>query len=400
MATPSITQTEFYAIVNGMSHGKFGQVQDRQVVSNRAVRAVLSDIDLRSAKRSAQLSPNMYANQYDYGAPADLKGEKIIDLRKQVNRPTFERWSLVDEAEFDRRKAGVQYKIAVRDENFSKLLRIDGVSGSSSKTLHTCESVTANGTWAASADASNLTLDNDNYITGGGSLNFDMAAGAATGVLENSTMTQIDLSDYQDKGSVFVWVFIPDYSDVEGDTVTNFILRIGNDSSNYVSRTVTTNNEGVTFYDGWNLLHFDLNGATASAGTVAWATVDYLRLTVTKSTSLAADTDWRVDDIIARIGDIYNTVYYSKYGWQTTALAYIEESTTTTDLLLGDTDEIELIACKASELAAQELKDYDDMKIQQGNYQDMKRKYEGNYPSEALKKSRNYGSLPRLNNRY
>ena len=115
---------------------------------------------------------------------------------------------------------------------------------------------------------------------------------------------------------------------------------------------------------------------------------------------LGADIDWRVDDIIARIGDIYNTVYYSKYGWQTTALAYIEESTTTTDLLLGDTDEIELIACKASELAAQELKDYDDMKIQQGNYQDMKRKYEGNYPSEALNKSRNYGSLPRLNNRY
>jgi len=34
MATPSITQTELYAIVNGMSHGKFGQVQDRQVVVN------------------------------------------------------------------------------------------------------------------------------------------------------------------------------------------------------------------------------------------------------------------------------------------------------------------------------------------------------------------------------
>jgi hypothetical protein len=342
----------------------------------------------------------MYANQYDYGAPTDLKGEKIIDLRKQVNRDSAERWSLVDEAEFDRRKALTQYKIAVRDENFSKLLRIDGVTGSSSKVLNTCESLTANGAWAVSADASNLTLDNDNYITGGGALNFDMAAGAATGVLENSTMTQVDLTDYADIGSVFVWVFIPDYSDAEGDTVTNFILRIGNDTSNYVSRTVTVNNEGVTFYDGWNLLRFDLNGATASAGTVAWATVDYLRLTVTKSTSLAADTDWRVDNFIARIGEIYDVVYYSKYGWQTTALAYIEESTTTTDLVLGDTDEIEMIADKASEYAAQELKDYDDMKVFKGDYENSKKKYESNYPSEALKKTRNYGGLPRLNNRY
>lgn len=399
MATPVISQSEIYEIVDGMVHQKFAQCNDRQVIVNRAVRKVLSDVDLRSSKRSATLSPNMYANQYDYAAPTDLKGEKIIDLRKQVNRDSFEKWSLVDEAEFDRRKAATQYKIAVRDENFSKLLRIDGVTGSSSKTLHTCESLTANGTWAATADASNLTLDNDNYITGGGSLNFDMAAGATTGYIENSTMTQIDLTDYDEIGSIFVWVFIPDYSDAEGDTVTNFILRWGNDSSNYWSRTVTTNNEGVTFYDGWNLLRFDWNGATET-GTVAPATVDYLRLTVTKSASLAADTDWRVDNFIARIGDIYNTVYYSKYGWQTSALAYIEESTTTTDLVLGDTDEIEGIAFKAAEFAAQELKDYDDAKYFRDEYENWKVEYEKDNPSEALKKSRSYGSLPRINNRY
>ena len=395
MATPSITQAEFKSIVNGMLHGKFSQCQDTTVVMNRAVRYVLGDMDLRSSKRSATLSPNMYANMYDYAAPTDLKGEKVIDLRKQVNRPSFERWSLVDQADFDRRKAISQYRIAVRDENFSKLLRIDGVTGSKSKTLHTCESLTANGAWAASADASNLTLDNDNYITGGGALNFDMAAGAATGVITNSTMSQVDLTDYDEIGSIFVWVFIPDYSDAQGDTVTNFILRWGNDASNYWHRTVTTNNEGVTFYDGWNLLRFDWNGAT-EVGTVAPATIDYLVLTVTKSASLAADTDWRVDNFIARIGDIYDVVYYTKFGWQTSALAYIEESTTTTDLILGDTDEIELIAFKAAEFGAQELKEWDDFKLHKSDYENSKRKYEGNYPSESLKKIRNYGGLPRL----
>lgn len=394
MATPTYSQADFYEIIDGMMSQRFSQVNDRQVISNRAVRYTYGDIDLRSAKRSAQLSPNMYANVYEYGAPTDLKGEKLIDLRRQVNRPSNERWFLVDDADFDRSKAVSHYRVAVRDENFSKLLRIDGIDTSDSKLLHSCESLTSNGTWAATADASNLTLDNDNYITGGGALNFDMAAGATTGYIENSTMAQVDLTDYDEKGSIFVWVFIPDYSDAEGDTVTNFILRWGNDSSNYWSRTVTTNNEGVTFYDGWNLLRFDWNGATET-GTVAPATVDYVRFTVTKSASLAADTDWRVDNFVARIGTIYNTVYYTKYGWQTSALAYIEESTATTDLVVADTDEIEGIALKAAEYAAQELQDKDLIGYFRGEYENWKRNYVANNPSEALKKRRQYGPTPR-----
>lgn len=399
MATPSITQAELKTIINGMVHQKFDQCDDPIVIMNRAVRQVLSDIDLRSAKRSSQLSPNMFLNVYDYTAPVDLKGEKLIDFRKQVNRPGSERWRLVDEVEFDRRKSSSFYNVAVRDENFSKLLRIDGISGSSSQLLHNCDSITANGTWAAAGDASNLTVDNSNYVQGNASLNFDMAAGGATGYIELTGANQVDLTNYDEKGSVFVWVFIPDYADAEGDTVTNFILRWGNDSSNYWHRTVTTTNDGTTFKDGWNLLRFDWNGATEQ-GTVNPATIDYLRLTVTKSTSLAADTDWRVDDIVIRIGDIYETVYYSKYGWQTSAGAYIEESTTTTDLLVADTDEIEMIAQKGAEYASQELKEYEDMKIFRGDYLDSKLEYVKDNPSEALKKSRNYGSLPNLNNRF
>ena len=399
MATPTYSQADLQALVNGKVHQKFAQCASPQVTMNSAVRTVLSECDLRSTKRSAQLSPNMYADVYEYAAPTDLKGEKVIDLRKQVNRSSMERWLLVDDDDFDRTKGISSHRIALRDENFSKLLRIDGIEGSDNLVLHTCESITTNGTWAATADASNLTLDNDNYITGGGALNFDMAAGAATGYIENSTMTALDLTDYDEKGSIFVWVFIPDYSDAEADTVTNFILRWGNSSSAYWSRTVTTNNEGATFYDGWNLLRFDWNGATET-GTVDPATIDYLRLTVTKSTSLAADTDWRVDNFIVRLGEIYNTVYYSRYGWMTSALAYLEESTATTDLVVADTDEIEGIAFKAAEYASQELKEYEDMKMFRSEYEEWKKKYQSNSPSESLKKTRAYASLPRIHNRY
>src|SRR3990167_9968559 len=167
MAVPSISQTEFFAIINGNVHQKFSQCADRQVVSNRAVRFVLGDMDLRSHKRSSQLSPNMFENVFDYAAASDLRGEKIIDFRKQVNRSSYERWLLVDEVEFDRKKNISAHRVAVRDENFGKLLRIDGVKGFQSAVIHDCESLTANGTWAAAGDASNLTLDADNVIKGG-----------------------------------------------------------------------------------------------------------------------------------------------------------------------------------------------------------------------------------------
>lgn len=393
MSYSTYSQADLYEIVDGNMRQKFSQVNDRQVTVNRAVRYVLGDIDFRSTKRSAQLSPNLFEDIYDYGAPSDLKGHGVVDIQKQVNRQSHDSWILVDEMDFDRYKEVSDQRIAIRDFNGSQILRIDGIEGTDNISVHNCDSVTANGTWAVGTDASNITADADNYIKGSASLNFDMATGAATGYIENTGMTAVDLTNYDEIGSLFVWVFIPDYSDAEADTVTNFILRWGNDTSNYWSRTVTTNNEGLTFYDGWNLLRFDWNGATET-GTVAPATIDYLRLTVTKSTSLAADTDWRVDNIVCRRGDIYNVIYYTKFGWTTSGGTYIEESSATTDILFADTDEVEIVGFKASEMAAQERKQFDDVKYFREEYLKAKQRYEYKYPSEALKLYRSYYSLP------
>lgn len=384
MPTPVYTQQNLFDIVDGNAHGKSSQVVSRQNIVNRAVRFVYGDMDLRSAKRHAQLSPNLFSDAFDYAVPSDLKGKKIIDVKKQVDRPISDDFILVDETDFDQNKNSGRALVAFSDNSFSRILKISGSQGFHSADIHTCDSLTANGTWAvvAGTDASNLTLDSNNYITGSGSLNFDLAAGAATAAIELTGATQVDLSDWDEQGAFFVWVYIPDYSDAEGDTVTNFILRWGNDSSNYWSRTVTVNNEGQTFHDGWNLLRFDWDGSATETGTVDPNTIDYIRLTITKSTSLAADTDWRVDDIVFRVGEIYNLVYYSKYGWTNSGGTYIENSSATTDLVCADTDELELISIKIAEYTAQELRDYDDVKIFRSDYLTAKKNYA--YESEAM----------------
>lgn len=393
--TPTYSQTDLSEMIDGMVHQKFNQVNDTQVIMNRAVRVVISEMDMRSTKRSAPLSPNMFAQVFEYAAPSDLKGDKMIDIRRQVNRPFFEDWLLIDDDEFDKKKTVSRYRIALRDENFARLLRIDGIEGATSVVMHDCQSLTTNGTWAATADAFNLTIDTTNAIRGGKALNWDMAKGGATGFVELTDSNDQDLTIYDEKGSIFLWVFIPDYSDAQSDTVTNFILRWGNSSSAYWHRTVTTNNEGNIFHDGWNLLRFDWNGAT-EVGTVDPTAMDYMRFTVTKSTSLEADTDWRLDDIVIRIGEIYDNVYYTKFGWQNSSGTYIEESTAITDLVIADTDEIEIIAFKGAELAAQELKEYEDAKYFRVQYEETKRQYKKNNPSEALKKRRDYGQKVRI----
>ncbi len=79
-------------------------------------------------------------------------------------------------------------------------------------------------------------------------------------------------------------------------------------------------------------------------------------MTITKTGSMTAQTAWRVNLLVARIGDIHNIIYYTKYGWQTSGGSYIENSTTTSDLLNLDTDEFDIVAKRGIMLAAQELR--------------------------------------------
>ena len=391
MAVGVYTQQLLIDAVNAATHGKSAQSVVRQDQLNRAVRFVISDLDLRSTKRKETLSPNLFADVFDYTAPSNLKGRAIVDIKRQVKRSSNEKFSLVDEEEFDLDKGLGRDIFTMAEDDLVRQLRIDG--GDSDKTeIHTCNSLTANGTWAvvAGTDATNLTLDTDTFVSGGASLNFDTNSGATTAAIENSTMAQKDLTKHDEISSIFVWVYIPATSGL-----TNFILRWGNDSTNYWSRTVTVNNEGNAFYVGWNLLRFDWNGATET-GTVAPATIDYVRLTITKTAGMAADTDWRVDDIVSRIGDIYDVVYYSAFGWQSAAGAYKENSTATDDALNATTEEVELFVTKSAEYISQELKDYEDVKYFRDEYARLRAAYLYNYPSEAIRLVHHYYKIRKI----
>lgn len=345
---------------------------------NQAVREVLSLSDLRSAKRRASLAPNLFDDTYDYGAPSDLKGAAIIDIKPQVGRSVSYEFDLTTEEEFDRLKDTAEGLIALSDNSFTRKLKISADIDDDAIVVSPLDSITSSGTWTAFGDGTNLTTDSDNYVKGSGSINWDIsAAGGTTAGIVASDLTTFDITDYVANASVFVWVYI-----TSATNLTNFIIRIGSSSSNYYTKTITTTNESASFAAGWNLLRFDFITSTQT-GTVDLDACNYCAIYMTKAAGKISETDYRFDHIVIRQGEYHDVIYYSKYGWQTSAGVWLENSTATDDKLNVDTEEMQLIVEKSLELHLQNLEKWQQAEYARGRFNAMLADYKMKYPSEA-----------------
>jgi hypothetical protein len=379
---------------NVMDSGLYNNVTSTtsiRTIINRGVRKAVSDIDFRSTIRKSSLSPNLFSNIYQYSSPTDLKADRIIDVMPQINRNRHMSWDYVTTEEFDRYKAeGSEFS----DEDFNvlgdyprNLLAISNddmvrkllLSMEVSDTGYTIDSLNSVEDWIGFGDGENLIADSDNYVKGNASINFDINDdGGTTAGIENSNLPTFDLTDYLSTGSAFVWTYISDTTNI-----TNYILRLGSDSSNYYYITVTTTNEGVSFENGWNLLRFDMNSKTET-GSVDDDNCSYCALYMTKDAGKTDETDYRFNNLIIQKGVHFSTKYYSKYPWITNLSVRIENSTADTDYLMADSDEEDILveACKIE--LFRDLKDYDQMKLAQAEYIKLKDNYLLRNPSQAL----------------
>lgn len=376
---PTYTYNKIYAKLNGRLHDKILNLADPRETINSAVNFVTGDIDLRSCKRKAAASPNIFDDVYDYACPSDLKGTAIIDVIPQVNRPIDSELELTTEEQFDRTKTMNKLMVAFSDDSFMRKIRISMNVDDDSFTIAELDSLSSGGgTWALFGDAENVAVDGDDYVRGSGSIKWDISsAGGTTAGIQNSTLDEFDITDYLSAGSIFVFAKITSTTNL-----TNYILRVGNDSSNYYTKTVTADHAGNAFHVGWNLLRFDLQSATQT-GTVAPTTCDYVAVYMTKDGAKISETDYKFDWIVMKRGQIHEVLYYSKYAWQTAAGVWIENSTVDGDYINVDTEELELIMTKATEMGAQELRDYEDEDRQIKKYAGLKADYLIKHPSEA-----------------
>jgi len=373
------TRTQLKTDMNKGIHGKVGILINADDTMNRAVRQALG-VDKRSSRRRATLSPNLFNGIFDYACPSDLDGLKLIDIPAQAKRGDGE-FFLVPTTEFSIKKP--KGAVAVKDFNGTRVLQINSSIADKEIVAAELDSLTSGSSdgssWALFGDGTSLAADTDDFIKGAGAIKWNISsAGGTTAGIQHSSINAIDMTDYFGGTSAFfVWAKINSITNL-----TNYILRFGTDSSNYYYKTVTTQADGTAFVAGWNLLKFDVS-SYSTTGTPTNTNIKHFAIYMTKTAGKVSETDYKFDWLVLKRGVVHNVEYYSKYGWQSSAGAYKENSTDDLDLLVADTDEYEMIIEKAVEIAGREVKEFDIAREAERLYKEKVAEYKLRNPSEA-----------------
>jgi hypothetical protein len=385
--------TTLLADLSSVTHGTtINKVPGVYGIINRAARAVLLDADPKETQRIVQLT-QVFNNVFDYPAPVDLKGDREIDLRPQAGRKLSDIFQQSYAQNFDVNKlTGVNNKLYTQWNNGVKTLRIEAPTLTAPTTITDTGTITG---WSATPGASTITLNTSTSIAGGGALQFNLLAGSATGYIENTTLTPINLTAWVNISTLFLWVYMP-----TGTAITNVNLRFGSDTTtNYYSSSQTVTQQGTVFQNGWNLLQFPWVSAT-QVGTPNNTTINSVRVTFTYNSTL--QTGVMIDNLTSNPGYIFELQYYSKYMFRNASTNAFQElivdATDNTAIINLDTESYNLLFNKTAFFVAQALQGDDasyDADFWQTEYKNALMRYQAQNPSEAMKKAEPYYKLPR-----
>lgn len=385
--------TTFKQDITGIMHGTtLNQIQNINGVINRACRKLLLDVDPQETKRTVPITNPLYDQVYDYAIPSDLKGNCVIDIKPQVQRTLMDNFQQQYNKDFDLSKAfTLQDGFTINFNGSVKTIRINATNLNQGITINGVDSITSNGTWVASGDASTLTNDTINNAAGSGAIKFNLAASGSQGLLTNSTMSAVDMTAHEDVSSLFYYVYLQTAS-----VFTSVRLRWGSDSTNYWESTATTDSQGNAFVNGWNLIQANWSSATQT-GSPDVTAVDYVQ--VAYNYNGTAQTGCELDNIVSRLGTIYNIEYYSKYLFRDSITSAFQETVTDDSNLINlDTESYNLLLYQTAFLIAQQMQGQDALRFDAnywGNqYNEVLSKYKARYKSEITKPRTQYYTQP------
>ena len=377
--------------LEGILHGTTAsQIQNLEGVINRAARQLLLDLDPQETKRTLEFVNPIFNDVFDYPIAPDVKGNKLIDIFPQVQRIPRDVWLQSYNQAFDVAKQNIYNSTNMFTMNFNtglKTIRINAPFLNAPIILNEIEAIATNGTWATGGTASGLVVNNQNWVQGAGSLQFNTTTGA--GYLENSTMTPIDLSLVVNQSYLFCWVYVP-----TGTSLTSVELRWGSDASNYYHETVTQNQQSLAFVNGWNLCQFPWNTASTT-GSPNSAAIDYARITLNTSAGL---TGCLVNGLDSILGTILSYEYYSKYLFRDAITGAFQETVTDNSNFINlDTESFNLMVYLVAYFAVQQQQGLDAM-FYDGNfflqqYQQGLARYKSMYKSELQKPQSSYYTM-------
>jgi hypothetical protein len=397
-----LTETQLITAVNKKIKQKKdalgGDTEIRRIL-NESQGDLRLDMDLISAKRTS--APFLVFNGIEeYALPEDIDYDKAISFSPTDNDLGEFLWERVPLKYFYRPQnpapevIGTQqwllntaydrsydqhrevFTIDFDDAQPFLMLRSGLDSLSSAKIVQTADVTTSDGgTWVASGDAANVRKDTQNFKTESSSVEFDSGGASTSVVITNSTFTAADLSSYEDKGELHLWVYLP------ATAPASITLQWGSHSSNYWQKTVTARKSGLSFKEGWNLLAFDWNNVDSEVGSPVSSSVGYVNLTLTNSVATALKS-YRIDGLYARLGKSVTMQYYSKYLVVSSAGVRKENFTASSDSTILESQEVNQLIEKAFQKASLELRENADYERASNEYKMRKQMIEEAYPSE------------------
>lgn len=310
----SYTASElFNSALSSFSGTNANAFNDKQVLVWDALRAVRRNVDIPEAKREVPLNPVLVGGQFLYAEPDDVDiplgiypvegrtvGGRLNDFGRTSN-------DVMDNG-FKNYGTSVEY---TRDYRMGvPLLRINsGVPQVTDLVLQNFVSLTENGIVTVGGDGNNAGISGVWFLTDNGSLAFDITQSSGLTTV-TTVMIGDDISDISDDGAFTASVFFP--KELVGN-ITNIKLRLGNDASNYIEGTVTSNSYGGVFTEGFNDVIFPRREVTTT-GTVDDSDISYMQLRITHTMEVGATAKGvRVDNIKASYGAGVIYRYYSKY---------------------------------------------------------------------------------------
>lgn len=296
---------------------------DIRLSANRGLRHLQNRYGISATKSRSVLK--VYPDIYEYPAPSDF--HDWVALIDRGNPIDFDKLSPSDFwRSLDTRRRTVSVDNILGD----KFLLVNYSSAGSSVTIHSMDSLTDDGTWTADAttDATNIRVTDSNKKQGSNAIAFDLDVSQSVNnyaAIVNSTADSTDLSDYEDLGAMFAWVYLPDVT-----YISSITLRWGSSSSDYWEGTATTSFNGNSFQTGWNRVGVKWEDTTET-GTPDSSAVDYLYVRVTYSASQTDDTEFVVDEMYVANPYTLELSYLSKY--------FVKDSSGNLQETFSDTDD-------------------------------------------------------------
>jgi len=376
----SYTISDLKVDMEGMLNGtNLDQVTGVDALINRAARKFMLDCDSQGTKRIAQITTPIFSQVYEYPLPSDLKGNCIIDLRPQVNQSPNNKFAQEYVREFELYKKRARNAFNIKFNNGLKTLRLQSQIPPDATVISQENDLTG---WSGSTDTSNIQLNNLNYVAGGSSIQFDDNGTSGSAYLENSTLISVDISSMSVYGSFFQYVFIP--NNLQND-VTSVNIRVGSSASDYVTMSVTAQQDGTAFQNGWNLLRFDIPSMT-SVGSPDFTQITYARITI--NTTVAVPFEGILfNSLTVQLGVLLEMEYYSAFMFSTSLGVWMERVSSDNDIINLDMEAQNIFLSMCTELASQQISGSVpnfNVGYFEGQYQKDLDRYKQKYPSELI----------------